>query len=174
METQLGPLLELYFIMDSTKYHVERPISNKSKQFAREYFAHLPDRMFCQMTRREKRSFFHLVELIESHPVFHNNSRKYQVPFECQLAVTLDRLGHDKNGLCLNHMIPTWGVSNGSLVLFTKRCFPTLEFFFNNKIRWPNSRERESLSDEFARFGYPRCGASGWLPFSFVTTSKRR
>ncbi|CAM6125034.1 unnamed protein product [Calypogeia fissa] len=43
--------------------------------------------------------------------------------FELYFVLYNTRLGHDGNGACLNHMIPTWGISSGSLVNFSKRCF---------------------------------------------------
>lgn len=119
VEASHAELLELYFVMDSTRYHVERPVTSKSKEFARDFFSNLPDCLFCQLTRMDKRSFYDLVDLIELHPIFHNRSFHFQALVEVQLAVTLDQLGYDGNGACLNHMILTWGVSNGSIVSFT-------------------------------------------------------
>lgn len=120
VEANLAELLELFFVMEYTRYDVERLVIAKSKEFARDFFANLPDCLFHQLSRMDKWSFFHLVELIEAHPVFHNCSFHFQAHVECQLAMTLNRLGRDGNGACLDHMIPTWGVSNGSIVSFTQ------------------------------------------------------
>ncbi len=39
LEGDLGDLLELYDVMDATRYFVERPITSKSKEFATQCFA---------------------------------------------------------------------------------------------------------------------------------------
>lgn len=150
-------LLELDAVMDSSRYHVERPIVSKSRDFITNYFDQLPPLIFRQMTRMDKASFFVLVALIESHPIFHNVSTFDQAPVEWQLAVTLDRLGHEGNGACLNRLIPTWGVSTGSLCNFTNRCFVAMEAALKDHLRWPERAERRAISQEFAKKGFPGC-----------------
>lgn len=74
----------------------------------------------------DEHSFFHLVTLIENNPIAYNKLSFVQAPIESQLAVILDRLGHNGNGACLNHMSPMWDISSGSLVKFTECCFVAL------------------------------------------------
>jgi hypothetical protein len=138
-------LLKLYSLMQSTRYFVEKGVTTKSKEFATQFFAALPAPQFRQMTRMDKPAFFGLVRMIQFHSVFQSNSANEQAPVEYQLAVTLDRLGHNGNGSCLSHMIPIWGVSVGSLCNFTRRCFVALESVLKNFLRWPNRSERQSI-----------------------------
>lgn len=49
-------------------------------------------------------------------------------------------------------------MSNGSLVAFTQHCFIALETLLVDETQWPDARERESISSEFAKFGFP-----GWV-----------
>lgn len=72
MEANPRDLFELYSILENTRYHVEQPITFKSKDFAISYFNNLQDKMFRQMVWMDKPSFFHLVSLIENNPIFHN------------------------------------------------------------------------------------------------------
>lgn len=58
---------------------------------------------------------------------------------------------------CLNHMIPTWGVSNGSIVSFTHCCFIALDDALVEDVFWPDCRGRESISSKFAKLDFPRC-----------------
>lgn len=150
-------LLELYFIMYNTRYFVKRHVSLKSKEFAKQFFHCLADPLFRQLTRMDKPSFYHLLDLIRQHPVFQTQSNYEQAPVEAQLAVCLDRLGHDSNGACLNHMIPTWGVSCGSIVNYSKRCFVALESVLSEYIQWPTRAEQEFDSQAFGRMGFPGC-----------------
>jgi hypothetical protein len=43
----------------------------------------------------------------ESHSIFQNIAYYEQAPAELQLAATLGYLGHNENGACVSHMIPT-------------------------------------------------------------------
>lgn len=101
----------------------------------------------------DKCTFFHLHNLVEGHLVFHTENAHHQAPVVRQLAVCLDQLGHNGNGACLNHLIPNWGVSNGSLVNFSKRCFVALK----DQIKWPTGRDRTPVLDAFARLGFRGC-----------------
>lgn len=112
--------------------------------------------MFRQLTKMEK-SFFHLISLIEGHPIFQNNSWCPQASMKTQLAVTLDRLGHNGNGACLAHMMPTWGISNGFVVNFCQCCFIALESILARVFTWPSSDERASISTKFAKHWFPDC-----------------
>lgn len=54
LESSHGDLFELYFVLDNTRYHIDRTITSKSKEFAMSYFQHLLDKMFRQMVRMDK------------------------------------------------------------------------------------------------------------------------
>jgi hypothetical protein len=89
--------------------------------------------------------------MIEDHSVFQNEAQVDQAPVAWQLAVTLDRLGHNGNGSCINCMIPTWGVSHGSVCKFSSRCFDALEVALKPILRWPRRAERRAIGEEFRK-----------------------
>ncbi|KAL3679021.1 hypothetical protein R1sor_021977 [Riccia sorocarpa] len=69
-------------------------------------------------------SFYCILDLIGDHSVFHNNSPKPQAAVFVQLAVALDRFGHEGNGACLDRSMLLWGISHGSMVNYTNRGGP--------------------------------------------------
>ncbi|KAG2062625.1 hypothetical protein BDR04DRAFT_1040075, partial [Suillus decipiens] len=60
-----------------------------------------------------------ILNLIEDHPVFYNNSNNAQVPVQIQLAVTLYRMGQYGNGASIEDIAHFAGISEGAVVLYT-------------------------------------------------------
>lgn len=135
-DVTISDMGELYFLMYNSRYLLPRTVTAKSIEFANQFFHNLPEKLFRQMTKMNKATFFHLCSLIQGDPIFHNDSFCPQSLVSIQLAVCLDRLGHHGNGACLNHMIPTWGVSTGSLVNFSKRCFHAIQNALQGIVMW--------------------------------------
>ncbi|KAJ3760791.1 hypothetical protein EV360DRAFT_80852 [Lentinula raphanica] len=63
--------------------------------------------------------FSALLELIENHPIFSNNSSNPQAPVEVQLAVTLYRMGRNGNGNSIMDIAQICRISEGSVENFT-------------------------------------------------------
>ncbi|KAL3691343.1 hypothetical protein R1sor_004994 [Riccia sorocarpa] len=105
----------------------------------------------------EKRTFRILLSRLQSHPIFHNESNHSQTPVEIQLAVGLDRMGHEGNGACIARSMELWGVSHGTLVNFTKRVMTAIEDLLAGELKWPSPRERQVISEAFAEKGFPGC-----------------
>ncbi|KAL3679785.1 hypothetical protein R1sor_022741 [Riccia sorocarpa] len=103
----------------------------------------------------DKQTFWHLFSLLEDHPIFINNSNCPQTPAVVQLAVALDRLGHEGNGACIDRSMELWGVSHGSLVNFTRRVLIALEDVLRRELEWPRAPERHRISEAFANKGFP-------------------
>ncbi|KIK14034.1 hypothetical protein PISMIDRAFT_117742 [Pisolithus microcarpus 441] len=55
-----------------------------------------------------------ILDLIQDHPVFSNNSNNPQTPVKTQLAVTLFHMGHYGNGASLEDIARQAGISEGS------------------------------------------------------------
>lgn len=51
-------LHKLYLVMYNSRYFVDRHVTTKSKEFATQFFHNLPKKLFRQLTRMDKRSFF--------------------------------------------------------------------------------------------------------------------
>ncbi|KIK90478.1 hypothetical protein PAXRUDRAFT_801702, partial [Paxillus rubicundulus Ve08.2h10] len=56
---------------------------------------------FTHLLRVSPTVFEVLLDLIQDHPIFTNNSNNSQTPVQTQLAVTLYRMGRYGNGACL-------------------------------------------------------------------------
>ncbi|CAM6082673.1 unnamed protein product [Calypogeia fissa] len=164
-------LLELYVGMETTRFHMDRTLTAKSKEFASQFFDKLPPNMFRQMTRMDKACFYALLSLIENHSAFENEATMQQADVQWQLAVMLDRLGHEGNGACLNRLIPTWGVSHGTLHNFTSRCFVALEDALKPYLQWPVRAERRRIADKFSKKGFPGC--VGLIDGTLIPLSQR-
>ena len=69
-----------------------------------------------------------IIDLIEEHPIFTNNSNNAQTPVEQQLAVTLYRMGRYGNGASVEDIACTAGCSEGSVENYTNQCFTCFEW----------------------------------------------
>ena len=67
-----------------------------------------------------------IVELIKEHSIFHNSSNNPQAPVEQQLAVTLFRMGRFGNAASLEDIAQEAGCSEGTVELYTNRCFEAI------------------------------------------------
>ncbi|KAL3685950.1 hypothetical protein R1sor_003972 [Riccia sorocarpa] len=92
-----------------------------------------------------------------NHPIFFNNSNCPQTPAVVQLAVGLDRLGHEGNGACIDRSMELWGISHGSLVNFTRRVLIAIEDMLRRELQWPTPQERQRISEAFTEKGFPGC-----------------
>jgi hypothetical protein len=88
-------------------------------EFALNVFDH---HRFVNMLRVSPDVFQVLLDLIEDHPVFQNDSNNAQASVQVQLAVTLYRMGRYGNGASLEDIARYAGVSEGSVENFTERC----------------------------------------------------
>ncbi|KAL2649778.1 hypothetical protein R1flu_017906 [Riccia fluitans] len=59
--------------------------------------------------------------------LFENESSHPQALVVVQLAVALDRLGHEGHGVCIERSKELWGVSHGTIVNYTKRVLVAIE-----------------------------------------------
>ncbi|KAL1749955.1 hypothetical protein FB107DRAFT_224683 [Schizophyllum commune] len=105
-----------------------------------------PDR-FRKKMRVEPEIFDYLVSLISDHPVFHNNSSCPQIPVPAQLAIFLNRAGHDGN-LASSEDIAQWaGVSVGTVENATKRCLIALVSLHDQAVHLPTADDKEAAKE---------------------------
>ncbi|KAI0075045.1 hypothetical protein K474DRAFT_1600545, partial [Panus rudis PR-1116 ss-1] len=69
---------------------------------------------FHNMLRLSPEAFQVLLNTIDAHPIFYNDSNHPQAPIEFQLAVTLYRMGRYGNGASCEDIARTAGISTGS------------------------------------------------------------
>jgi hypothetical protein len=75
-----------------------------------EWGMHAPDR-FCQKLRVSPAIFDKLVEHIQSHAIFYNNSNNQQLHVPIQLAIFLNGIGHYGNAAMMQDLAEWAGVS---------------------------------------------------------------
>ncbi len=113
---QLQSDLAAYLLIKNTRYLNPRPFVEKSGSLhlAWTYAQNPADHgRFQHMLRVSPYVFFVILQLIEGHPVFHNNSNNPQTPVDVQLAVTLFRMGRFGNAASLEDIAREAGCSEG-------------------------------------------------------------
>lgn len=156
-DAEVDDLTELHAILTGSRYLQQRLQMGKSRDFIDNFFQNLPERAFRQFTRMSQASFFEIVEIIKDHLVFQNDSFHQQAPVSVQLAVALDRFGHEGNGACVARSLFFWGIGAGTMVNYTDRVVEALHDTFVDQVKWPNVQERVRISDVFAAKGFPGC-----------------
>ncbi|KAJ3178279.1 hypothetical protein HK101_010142, partial [Irineochytrium annulatum] len=108
----------------------------------------LDERRFKQELRMKPASFHQLVDLIEGHPVFHNNSFRPQAPVDVQLTVLLKRFGCYGNGASVGAVARECQIAEGTMYLYMRRCMKAILSLEAANLRWPQGTERTRVSDE--------------------------
>ncbi|KAG6895107.1 hypothetical protein C0993_010153, partial [Termitomyces sp. T159_Od127] len=72
-----------------------------------------------------------------------NTSTHPQASIEDQLAVTLFRMGRSGNGASVEDIARIAGISEGSVLNYTKRCFTAIEALHGLFVRQMTSAEKE-------------------------------
>lgn len=90
----------------------------------------LSDTRFRRVLRTDRHSFQHVLRLIQTNPIFENESNISQAPVEDQLHYGLYKLGHDGSLASYGACATNWGVSEGHIYNCTRR---VVEALFNFK-----------------------------------------
>jgi hypothetical protein len=151
-ESPVDELFELTTVVEMTRYITKRCRVPKAIDFRCEVFAQQPDVEFRETVRTSRASFYHIVELLSSHPVFHNQSRYPQAPVWQQVAVALDRFGNNGNGASISRTQKYWGIGKGTCDLYTNRTMEAIQY-----VRWPNEQERRQISQRMSTQGFIGC-----------------
>ena len=127
----------------------------------------LDNEEFRQIARMSKMSFFRLLERFED-PIFRNNSPFQQTEVWIQLLLVLHRFGCYGNGASRGSLARTFGVSAGSVNIFTDRVMQVILDLEPEFLYWPNAAERHQISSHFGqKFGLPGCvGIVDGTPFN--------
>ena len=107
-----------------------------------------------------------LINLLDSHAVFQNQSHHQQTPVWIQLAITLYRLGHYGNSASVRDVAQNFGFSEGTVENFTQRCFTALESLHNAVVR-PLTREEKEVEKQWidAHVGFRGLWREGWVMY---------
>lgn len=98
---------------------------------------------FVNMLRVSPRVFDTILDLIEGHAAFQNNSNCPQAPVRDQLAITFYRMGRYGNGSSITDVARMSGYSEGAVELFTDRCLDALMSLHDIFVRPLTDDEKE-------------------------------
>jgi hypothetical protein len=91
--------------------------------------------------------FDRLVELIENHDIFHNNSHVPQHPIHIQLAIFLVRVGHYGNASAPEYVADWAGVCVGTVINATYRCLIAFLALHDEAVMMPPEEEKERAKE---------------------------
>ena len=121
---------------------------------------------FQHMLRVSPYVFQVIVELIKDHPVFHNNSNNTQAPVDFQLAVTLFRMGRFGNAASLEDIAREAGCAEGTVELYTDRCFEAIMSLHDVFVRPLTDEEKEREKEWMDReVGFKGLWRDGWIMY---------
>jgi hypothetical protein len=99
--------------------------------------------MFRRRVRVNPETFDNILNLIQDHPIFKNNSNNAQIDVSTQLAITLNRFGHYGNAASLSNIGEWAGVSPGTVENCTKRVAVALLAHHDTAVHLPSREEKE-------------------------------
>jgi hypothetical protein len=105
-----------------------------------------PDR-FRKKLRVSPLVFDRLVELIEGHDIFHNNSTAPQYPIPIQLSIFLIRVGHYGNASSPEYVAQWAGVCVGTVINATYRCLIAFLALHDEAVMMPPEEEKERAKE---------------------------
>lgn len=103
-----------------------------------------PEYTFKQKLRMSPSAFHSIVGMISQHFVFSNNSHNDQASSQLQFAVAMYRFGRSGNGASRADVAGVFGISPGSVTLFTNRVMIALLSLESVVVHWPGSHENRS------------------------------
>jgi hypothetical protein len=161
--------LATLFALQNTRYFNPRPPVPKAGnlQLAWKYAEDpLTHGHFVNMLRVSPKVFQVLLELIQDHEAFRNNSNYSQTPVEIQLAATLYRIGHYGNGASVKDLARIVGCSDGSIENFTERCFDAIESLHDIFVRRLTPEEKEVEKKWIdSQVGFKGLWREGWVMY---------
>ena len=96
---------------------------------------------FISFFRMTRESFISLTQILQSDPIFQNNSNNPQVSPIVQLAATLYFLG--SFGISTVRGAAQLGIAEGTTYLYRNRCIIALVRLLPRFVRWPIPGSRE-------------------------------
>jgi hypothetical protein len=107
---------------------------------------HDPKR-FRHNLRVSASTFDRLLEMIETHTIFLNDTNNSQGPVSRQLAIAMFRFGHNGNAASVEAVAQWAGVSAGTIVNCTRRVIIAFLALHDSAIRWPSEDEKEKSKE---------------------------
>ncbi|KAG0337868.1 hypothetical protein BG005_003924, partial [Podila minutissima] len=150
-------LVHLHELVTTSSFINEKSKRGHDDHFFRQKFELLTDVEFKSTLRTSKAGFIALVQQLENHPIFYNNSSCKQLAPQWQIAITLARFGGAGNGSSVMGKQVLTGLSAGTIVKCTERVVTAIMSVRHEWIRWPDERRREEISEVMSLEGFPGC-----------------
>ena len=147
-QQEIDELLELKAHILSFRYFYSSTVISISMEH-RIMLLTLPSEEFREAFRMNKETFLFILNRIQMHQIFKNNSRHQQQPVWLQLLVALERLGFDGTSSSVGKISRNLGISKGTVILYTTRVIEAILSIQNEFIKWPDRRRRKITSEYF-------------------------
>ena len=161
--------LEIIALLEETRYLNSRPPVPKrgnldlAWEFSQDPAHH---HRFPNMLRVSPLVFLTVLDLIENHTVFRNNTNLGQTPVEQQLAVTLFRMGRYGNGASVEDIARAAGCSEGSVENYTNRCFEAILSLQSQFVQKLTPAEKEVEKEWMNNYlGFQGSWRDGWVMY---------
>ncbi|KAG2233662.1 hypothetical protein INT48_008452 [Thamnidium elegans] len=113
---------------------------------------------FAQTVRMTRENFDSLVNELKDHEVYQSKGLRPQSDFKVQIALVLDRIGSRGIGNSVGRLARSYGVSEGSVVKFTKRFFEAVVSLQTKYLSWPTDEEKTEIKSVNAeKTGFKDC-----------------
>jgi hypothetical protein len=93
-----------------------------------------------------KETFLFILNRIQYHQIFKNNSRHRQQLVWLQLLVALERFGFDGTSSSVGKISRNLGISKGTDILYTSRVIKAILSICDEFIKWPDRRRHKNTS----------------------------
>ncbi|XP_055350814.1 uncharacterized protein LOC129597350 [Paramacrobiotus metropolitanus] len=162
-EDDLLPLLLLRYSVENDGCTAKRKAikaSHKSMGIVPRTLPQLPDHAFPQQIRMSKSSFERILELVKNDDIFnkHNNAKCTPADQGFQLYVALYSFTSYGNSPSLKPVAAHFGVSEGTVRLYTSRIICALLKLEPKYADWPDENERRDISRRIKeKHRFPDC-----------------
>ncbi|OAV98528.1 hypothetical protein PTTG_01830 [Puccinia triticina 1-1 BBBD Race 1] len=153
-EAKVGNILESVL---SQRYLNERLPARTHNEFDLGRLFDMRPADFKQSVQTTKSGFVWLLNQIINNAVFHNNSRRPQLPIPHQLALTLERLGSNGNGALVGRFAQNLSVAHGTVVKVSRRVIRAINSLDSEFIVWPDCNRRLEISEVMKEEGFKGC-----------------
>jgi len=135
---------QLYENFYIKKHHKIPKMCKNLNNLLTDYKSHFPD-IFCSYLCMSLECFDSLLETIQHHEAFHNNSNNPKMPVERQLAIALYQFGHYRNSVSTLKVALWAGVGYGTVCDVTLQVIQACcgEHFHGVVMQWPTDEEIE-------------------------------
>ena len=122
----------------------------KSKEWYNNILPKYDDCRFKKVIRMDPDNFQRLVSLLNTHPIFQNNSNHLQAPVELQIAIFLKRIGSKEN---IFELCSRFGIAEGTVYIYCKRVIISILSLKKTLVKWPTGEDKQDVHRGFKNIG---------------------